>query len=157
MVLGRFKYVALYLEDSMKTFWRQGLLIGIATVAVGCTGPQSKLSVEERWLAAGYPAEYIDGLNAGGEAFCRELVADKGSHLLPPPKIFSICLNLATKAEKKPRENRSHQQGWADGKALMSFAIDTAREEEVGLQMQVQAGYDYMKYQRNMEFLNHKK
>ncbi|MBK9946451.1 MAG: hypothetical protein IPP12_04595 [Nitrospira sp.] len=137
----------------MRTFWHQSLLIGIAIVAVGCVGPQANMSVEERLLTDGYPAEYIDGLNAGCEAFCRELLADKIQYPSTPLEISITCRNLAAKVEQKPKTNRSHQQGWADGKALMSLAATAARNAEAQLQMQLQAGSDYMKYQRNMELL----
>ncbi len=138
----------------MRTFWNQSLLIGIAIVAAGCVWPQANMSVEERWLADGYPSEYIDGLNAGCEAFCRELLADKIQYPSPPLEISITCRNLAAKVEQKPKMNRSHQQGWADGKALMSLAATAARNAEAHLQMQLQAGSDHMKYQRNMELLN---
>lgn len=111
----------------MKTLWPQSLLIGMVTIAVGCVGPHA---LEERWRADGYPAEYIDGLNAGGEAFCREMLGDRGKRLLVSPEIFGVCprINLEERGVQEPRKDRSYQQGWADGKALMSLAIDAARK-----------------------------
>lgn len=147
----------------MKTFWRQGMLIGAVIVAVGCAGPQSNLSVEERWLADGYPSEYIDGLNAGCEAFCRELLADKIQYPSPPLEISITCRNLAAKVEQKPKTNRSHQQGWADGKALVSFAMDAARKAEAQRMQEWQQSYyvtkDLMRDQmmRNMQTPNFNK
>ncbi len=141
-------------EDAMKAFLSQSLLIGAVIVAVGCTGPQSNMSFEERVRAAGYPSEYIDGLNAGSEAFCRELLADKVQDSSIPLEVSITCRNLAAKVEQKPKMNRSHQQGWADGKALGSFAMDAVRRAEAYRKLELQGGFDYMKYQRNMELLN---
>lgn len=87
----------------MRTFWNQSLLIGIAIVAAGCVWPQANMSVEERWLADGYPSEYIDGLNAGCEAFCRELLADKIQY---PHRHSRYLLPAGT---WQPRLNRSQR------------------------------------------------
>lgn len=147
----------------MRTFWHQSLLIGIAIVAVGCVGPQANMSVEGRLLTDGYPAEYIDGLNAGCEAFCRELLADKIQYPSTPLEISITCRNLAAKVEQKPKTNRSHQQGWADGKALVSFAMDAARKAEAQRMQEWQQSYyvtkDLMRDQmmRNMQTPNFNK
>ncbi len=147
----------------MNAFLSQGLLIGAAIMMAGCVGTQSNLSFEERWLAAGYPSEYIAGLNAGGESFCRELLADKDQSLLLPYEIFSTCRNVAAKVEQKPKMNRSHQQGWADGKALVSFAIAAARKAEGQHMLEWQQSYfmtkDLMRDQmmRNLQTPNFNK
>jgi len=146
----------------MKAFWYQCLLIGIVLVLGGCVDPRVYMSLDVRLHADGYPPEYIDGLNAGCEAFCRELSEGKTERLLfPPPspspyEISRVCsnINLNAKSEQKPRDNRSYQQGWADGKALVSFAIDAVRQADAQIQMQAQAAVYDMKFQRVMELGN---
>lgn len=103
----------------MKAFWRQGLLIGIATVAVGC----SYMSREGRLLAAGYPPEYVTGFVAGLEEGYEWACVRPGASWEP----YCRGKNLELKVEQKPRNSESYRQGRADGHSL---ALDHALAED---------------------------
>lgn len=113
----------------MKAFWYQSLVIYTAIVAVGCVGPQAKLSFEERLSAEGYPEEYVDGFKAGYESFCAETFSQKSRH--PFTWEFDYCKyqSIEVKTDKKARNSKSYQQGRHDGGSVAGLTALRLRQQ----------------------------
>lgn len=119
------RQIVVGLENSMRAFWRQGLLIGIATVAVGC----SNMSREERWIADGYPPDYVAGLEAGHELFCAQRFGDKSNLQMLLGYVQCMGKNLEMKQKKEVSDSQSYLLGKSDG-WIRAFDAERRREQE---------------------------